>query len=239
MKRRLKINGAISAFAFLLMVAFPTVFFRNEKAGSLDTVTEVFGIAFILLGQVIRVSARGYKSERSDNGRVLIQDGPYALVRHPMYLGIFFIGIGIVLMLFKWWVVSIFLFVFIMRYILLIFKEEKKLLAIFPKVYQSYQQRVPRIMPACKMLLQKEISEYLPLKLNWLYKEIGSILTVLFLTLLLESWEDIRNEGIKAYFKEATGILFIIILFICLVYYLSKRTVKLEKYVSNKSEATL
>ncbi len=235
MKIRLKINGLIIFCAFLAITLFPTVFFRNGKIASLDRVAEIFGVTFILLGQIIRVSARGYKSEHSQNGHSLIQGGPYALVRNPMYLGILLIGMGVALVLFNWLAMCIFLGFFIIRYILLIFKEEKKLSALFPQSYPAYRQRVPRILPLPNVLLEKDISEYLPLRLSWLKKEIGPILVVLLFTLLLESWEDIKNRGIAIYFKEATAYLAIILLFAGIIIYLSRRTENLEKDVPNKS----
>jgi protein-S-isoprenylcysteine O-methyltransferase Ste14 len=229
MKKRLKINGVIIFFALLLCAFFPTVFFRNERRVLFDEAAEIFGIAFILLGQILRASARGYKAENSKNGHSLIQGGPYTLVRNPMYLGILLIGFGIVWMLLKWWAIVIFLVVFITRYVLLILKEEKKLSAMFPKEYQEYKQMVPRILPSLAAISQRDVSEYMPLKLGWLKGEIGSIFAVLFVTLLIESWEDIKNEGIRAYLHEAMLILMIVFLFVGLVVYLSKQTQEADK----------
>jgi len=231
MKRRLKINGFIIFLAILLLALFPSVFLRRAKVVSWDESVEMFGIAFILLGQIFRASSRGYKSEYSRNGHSLIQDGPYALVRNPMYLGILFIGLGIVLILFNWWVIIVFLSIFIWRYLLLIFKEEKKLLAMFPGAYLDYQKKVPRFLPSFATALQKDIAEYLPLKLPWLKKEIGSILAVFLVVLFLEGWEDVKSEGIKVYLKEAILFLTIIILFIFLIIYLIKRTNNPERIV--------
>jgi len=229
MKIRLKINGVIIVLAALLIVAFPSVFLRPVQVGSWDEVTEIFGIAFVLLGQLFRTSARGYKSEHSQSGHFLIQGGPYNLVRNPMYLGILLIGLGAVLMLFEWWVVGIFLAVFTTRYILLIFKEEEKLLAMFPKDYPAYCRRVPRLLPSFNVLLGRDISEYLPLRLAWLKREIGTVLAVLFVILLLESWEDIKKQGIKVYLNESIGMLAIILLFVSLYIYLSRRTSAMTK----------
>lgn len=185
--------------AFLLILFFPAVFFHQGKMPAVNAALGVVGIAFILLGQIIRVSSRGYKSEHSHNGNALIQGGPYALVRNPMYLGILFIGFGIVAMLFKWWVAGIFLAVFIIRYILLIFKEEEKLKAAFPREYPEYRKRVPRLLPSLPVLLQKDIRAILPLKLSWVRKEIGSILAVLILVLLAASWQEIKSRGLCHY----------------------------------------
>jgi len=237
MKRRLKINGVIIALAVLSAAAFPSIFMRHSSIDPWEEVLEIFGIAFILLGQVIRVSARGYKAENSSQGAALIQNGPYTLVRNPMYLGIFLIGLGIVLMLFKWWVICLFLLVFIIRYILLIFKEEKKLLSMFPADYPDYQKKVPRILPSIHIILQKDMSEYLPMKLSWLKKEIGSISAVLLVTLLMESWEDIKNEGWGVYREEVLTIIITIILFILLLLYLSMGTKNGMENGSSKSKS--
>jgi len=235
MKRRLKINGFIMVTVLLPVALFPSVFARHNPASFLDEIVEIFGVAFILLGQIVRASARGYKSEHSQNGRSLIQGGPYALVRNPMYLGILLIGLGIVLMLFKWWVMCIFLLIFTIRYIVLIFKEEKRLRVLFPLAYKDYCTKVPRILPSPAMLLKMDIGRYLPLKLPWLKREMGSILAVLFIPLFVESWEDIRAEGLRVYLKEAALISATIILFIGLVIYLNKRTAGWGKNASNKS----
>lgn len=236
MKRRLKINGVIIFVAFILTAAFPAIFFRKEKITFLDQAAEISGVALILLGQIIRVSSRGYKSENSQGGHALIQDGPYSLVRNPMYLGIFLIGMGIVSVLFNCWAGGFFLLVFIIRYLILVFKEEKRLLLMFPEDYPAYKKRTPRILPYWKMLLQDDISEYLPLKVPWLKKEIGPISAVLFITFFIESWEDIQNKGIGVYFKEALVYLTIIILFGCTVIYLSRRTINSQRYASDKSK---
>jgi protein-S-isoprenylcysteine O-methyltransferase Ste14 len=224
MKKRLKINGIIIMAAFVVVVLFPRIFFRNESAGFLSESTEVLGIAFILMGQILRVSARGYKAENSQNSQALIQGGPYRVVRNPMYLGILFIGSGVVLVLFNWWAIAIFILVFVIRYILLIYTEERKLQKIFPGAYQEYCSRVPRLLPALSSLIELDIGAYLPIKLAWFKREIGSISALLFIVLLIESGEVIFTEGIWAGFKEISWLVVTIILFIALVALLNKWT---------------
>jgi protein-S-isoprenylcysteine O-methyltransferase Ste14 len=233
MKRRLKINGIIMAVAILGILAFPRVFIRYHSYSAKERLFEIFGIAAIILGQLLRVSARGYKSEHSLSGQLLIQGGPYTLVRNPMYLGIILIGTGVVFTLFQWWVLCIFLAIFILRYLFLIFQEEKKLLAKFHQTYQDYCHKVPRLIPLPKAIAKTDISAYLPLKLAWFKKEIGSILGVLVVTLLLKSWIDISSNAITAYLQEALTIIITFILFIALVTYLNKKTRTIYKNVSD------
>jgi len=228
-KKRLKINGIIMGIAALVIAFFPRFFFRVYSGSIQEEILEASGFAFILLGQIIRVSARGYKAEHSQDSRFLIQGGPYRVVRNPMYLGIFLIGLGVVLAIFRWWALVVFVVVFIIRYILLIYKEEKNLCVMFPQAYPEYCQKVPRIFPALSSIIKLDIIEYLPIKIIWFKKEIGSILTLLLLTLLVESWEDISKEGIRVYFQQSVLIFLTFILFILFVIFLSKRTNKRDE----------
>ena len=221
MKRRLKINGLVMFLATIILAIFPAVFFRKYSSGAINIFAEIFGITFILLGQLIRVSARGFKSDNSKNGSGLVKAGPYSLVRNPMYLGIILIGFGAVLMFFRPWAIIIFLCFFAVRYVLLIHKEERKLKLLFSKEYANYCKDVPhRLFPSLNELLDRGIYEYLPLKLKWVRKEIGSIVGVLSLVILVEAWEDLRYGGFQVYLMELTGLAATFILFICLAVYL-------------------
>jgi protein-S-isoprenylcysteine O-methyltransferase Ste14 len=224
MKKRLKINGIIMASAALALAFFPKFFLRNMLGDFWEISLEVLGVSLILLGQIIRVSARGYKAEHSWESRALIQGGPYQVVRNPMYLGIFLIGLGVVLVIFKWWAILIFIIVFIIRYILLIYNEEKKLRLMFPDTYKKYCRKVPRIFPSLLSIAKLDIIEYLPIKITWFKKEIGSISTLLLLVLVVESWKDIVSEGVRAYFRQSVWLLLTFLIFTLIVILLSKRT---------------
>lgn len=227
MKKRLKINGIIMFLAFIVVMIFPAFFFRQEVTSFpfWNKVAKALGVIFILFGQLFRVSARGFKAENSKEGFALVETGPYSLVRNPMYLGIFLIGSGIVLFLFKFWVLVIFVVVFIIRYVTLIIKEEKKLIGFFPEIYPAYCKKVPRrIIPSLGSLLDKDISEYLPLKPAWIKKEIGSIVAILVIAFLFDSLLGIRRRGVVIYLKEASLVFWAALLFIYFIYYLTWRT---------------
>jgi hypothetical protein len=134
---------------------------------------------------LLRVSARGYKSENSSCGACLVQGGPYALVRNPMYLGITLIAAGLILYLFQWWVLVLFALIFLRRYVRLIFKEEKLLEERFGREYAEYAQKVPRIFPSPKSLA---CAGGLPLKIKWLAKEANSFVPLLIFTLAAGYW---------------------------------------------------
>ncbi len=188
MKKRIKINGIVMGVALVLVVLFRGAFFRQENSGWLENSLRVIGLFFLFLGQLIRVSARGYKAEHSENSHALIEGGPYNIVRNPMYLGILLIGFGVELMLFNFWVVFIFLLIFAARYLPLILSEEKKLRNMFGETYDAYCRRVPRIMPRLSTLIKSSVKEYLPLKPAWFKKEVNSIIPLLILILLFFLW---------------------------------------------------
>lgn len=235
MKTRLKINGIIMVCAVILVAFFPRFFFRSYSGGAWEEAAEVLGFALIFLGQIIRVSARGYKAEHSRESQSLIQGGPYQVVRNPMYLGIFLIGLGVVLAIFKWWAVVVFIIIFIIRYLLLIYKEEKKLQEKFSDTYKKYCQKVPRIFPPLLNMVEMDASDYLPIKLNWFKKEIGSMITLLLFVLLVESWEDIVSEGFGVYLKQSVWLFLTFVLFAILVILLSRQTEK--KYGSGQGNS--
>jgi protein-S-isoprenylcysteine O-methyltransferase Ste14 len=220
-------------FAALVIAFFPRFFLRVYSGSIQEEILKVLGFVFILLGQIIRVSARGYKAEHSQDSRALLQKGPYQLIRNPMYLGIFLIGLGVVLAVFRWWAIVIFIAVFIIRYILLIYTEEKKLGLLFPQAYPEYCRKVPRILPALSSMIKLDISAYLPIRIIWFKKEIGSILTLLLLTLLVEFWEDIAKKGIRVYLQESVWVFLVFVLFTILVILLSQRTSKQNENCAN------
>ncbi len=193
MKKRLKINGILIVIAAALIFIFPRIFLQGRSVNLSAWFIRICGFILIILGQLLRISARGFKAENSGNGSSLIRGGPYALVRNPMYLGILLIGIGMGLTLFKYWVSCVFIIIFIFRYVMLIFTEEKKLLGVFGNTYVEYSSKVPRFFPPLKNLFAGDILGFVPLKPAWLYKEIGSIVAVLSAIVLLWCWGLIRG----------------------------------------------
>lgn len=220
MKKRLRLSGVLIFLATCLVFVFPKLFLRPDTLNPLNDISEVFGFVLVLFGSLLRISGRGYKAERSKEGKALVKDGPYGLVRNPMYLGIAMIGLGVVLVLFRWWTSAVFILIFTLQYILLIFKEERRLADKFGQEYKNYINSTPLILPKINTILTKDMRSILPLKLSWVKKEIGSTLGIVLGLLVLESWEDIRAEGLAAYKEELFAFSLLIALFFMLTAYL-------------------
>lgn len=211
MKKRIKIQGILIFLSILAAISLSKLIFPHWKQEPLDEVLDIFGIGLVLFGFLFRIAARGYKKEKSFDGKALVKDGPYALVRNPMYFGTFMIGIGIILILFKLWIFLLFLVIFLFIYIPQINKEEAILLKRFGQEYNNYCKITPKYFPSVYHLLN--IRRYVSLKLVWIKKELFSLLIVLSVTIVIEVWQDVRLFGYKEFLEELFELFVIIVSF--------------------------
>ena len=118
------------------------------------------GILLALLGETLRCWANGYVGHVKVNwtqtwrhdppiGR-LITAGPYAYVRHPLYLGTFLIGLGFCMTAQRLSVALGALAFFLIVYPRKAQAEEAILLHERGAAYQDYQRAVPRWLPAVR-----------------------------------------------------------------------------------------
>lgn len=78
----------------------------------------------------------------------LITGGPYALMRHPMYTGVFLTAVGGLLIYFTW--TTLLLACFAPLTMLRALREEKVLAAEFGEQWREYCQHVPMFVPRRK-----------------------------------------------------------------------------------------
>jgi protein-S-isoprenylcysteine O-methyltransferase Ste14 len=102
-----------------------------------------WGGAVSLAGLGIRFWASGHIRKT----RELAVDGPYSLVRNPLYLGSFIVGAGVVLTGGSiWWLLG-FAAAFLPVYFRKMRQEEAHLAALFGATFDEYRRRVPRFVP--------------------------------------------------------------------------------------------
>ena len=121
----------------LLLVAVCAYF---AKPGSTLVIT---GLAMAAFGQVFRIYAAGFIHKNKQ----LASTGPYALVRHPLYLGNFLILIGFALAannLYVWIGVGLF---FLIWYPAAISYEDDKLEDIFQDEWRAWSKNIRAIIP--------------------------------------------------------------------------------------------
>ncbi len=101
-------------------------------------------VPLILAGELIRVWSLGFLEKK---GKKLATNGPFAYVRNPLYVGNFFIGLGVAVAANRFWLIGLFMIGFVVLYGGTVEREEKDLLRKFGETYSIYVHRVPRFFP--------------------------------------------------------------------------------------------
>lgn len=160
--------GSFMVFTAVIAIMFPSLYVEDE---SVRNVCAVIGFIFVILGTLLRMSARGYKKAVSQQSSALVTGGPYKLVRNPMYLGTFLVGVGFIFPLFPLWTIAIFSAVFYLRFVVEIRKEQKFLHTAFGKQYEEYCRMVPAFIPTITSVGRVTFKEVFPWKYLWTTKE--------------------------------------------------------------------
>jgi protein-S-isoprenylcysteine O-methyltransferase Ste14 len=112
---------------------------------------DAFGCLIAALGHVLRVMALRHIGPRSRTHRLgarqLVQGGPYAVVRNPLYLGNWLIAVGLcVVAQLRWLLLAGPLVAFLLYYVVSL-AEEQRLLEQFGDDYRRYCETTPRFFP--------------------------------------------------------------------------------------------
>lgn len=208
--------GAFMIIAALLVYKFPRIYMEGDLVRS---IFDVVGFVVIIIGVLLRMSARGYKKFSSNQGCQLVTGGPYSCVRNPMYLGTFLIAIGFMCPLYPLWLIAVFTAVFYARFIIQIRKEEQWLKESFGQNYEDYCARVPRFIPTYKSLRETGIRQVFPCKHMWTTKEKFGLLFWPALNTVIELLQEKIMWGQMDYFPAVANIVIAVLLVTWAFYY--------------------
>lgn len=152
-------------------------------------------IAMSLLGQVIRAIAIG-TSNKNTSGRntkeqiadALNTNGIYSAVRHPLYLGNYFMWIGIVFFTFNFWFFIIVSLMFWLYYERIMFAEERYLEKKFGQQYVDWSMGVPAFWPSMKSYKSGNISFSLKTIMRREYSGITATMIGFIFVAYLRDW---------------------------------------------------
>ena len=137
------------------------------------------GFTLILAGESLRVWCVGIVGaatrSASINAKRLIESGPYALTRNPIYLGNLLICLGISSFAQSWAVTAACLGYFVVVYRRIILAEERFLRATFGVSYEEFRQRVPRVLPRLRGWRQALAAPFRVKELRKEYQTIAGI----------------------------------------------------------------
>lgn len=154
-----------------------------------------------LLGLFIRVNAVGYSGKNTsgrntDQGQVadmLNTKGLYSIIRNPLYVGNYFMWLGIAMLSCSLWFVGVFTLIFWIYYERIVYAEEEFLRNKFGEVYLQWAASTPIFIPF-KLKWQKSDSPFLWRKV--LKQEKNGFLAlflVFFLFELLGQWRETQQ----------------------------------------------
>ena len=128
---------------YVLFLVFLAVLARYTDAARLPG-----GFLVSLFGEAIQLwsFASLVKNEQ------LTARGPYVLVRNPMYLGRFFLILGVVLLLANVYVTAAYVVLYYFYMVNRVGREERRLEALLGEPYREYRRRVNRFWPTFSRL---------------------------------------------------------------------------------------
>src|SRR5687767_13866021 len=129
--------------------------------------TLAVGAVVAVTGELVRIWAAGHL----EKVREVTSSGPYALTRHPLYLGSTLIGVGLVIAAADVWVAIVVLGYLVVTYTAAIRTEEAHLTEKFGAAYPQYR--------AGQMSVKRPFSLERALKTNREYRAVIGVLVVL------------------------------------------------------------
>lgn len=103
----------------------------------------VVGAVLALSGMLVRLYASGYIIKNQK----LATDGPYSLVRHPLYTGNLLMMIGFTFISGLWWAILLSALFWWFYYPTAIEYEDRKLHGIFGEDWEQWSRTVPAVIP--------------------------------------------------------------------------------------------
>lgn len=136
----------------LIIVALYIIWQHGDQPGMGPTALSVgIGAFFIVVGEVIRFWGVSYiggiSRTRTRATGSLMDSGPFSLVRNPLYVGNFFLSLGLVIVSGVYFMVPIYIFFFAVQYHYIVNWEEWNLRAKMGEPYIAYCKEVPRWFP--------------------------------------------------------------------------------------------
>ena len=145
----------------------------------------IIGLPFIIIGLILRFWASGYIGKESRSKELttqsLVTNGPYHYILNPLYLGNFFLTLGVLLGLhLPIYIIGLIIVLFWIYYALIIKAEEDFLKKQFEEEYLSYLKKTGTIIPKnfTKKISNIENQKY---KFQYAKKELQTIVILLLI----------------------------------------------------------
>jgi protein-S-isoprenylcysteine O-methyltransferase Ste14 len=179
----------------IIFAGIAMMYLGNRQAIIFDQRNELIFLGVSLFGQALRILTVGFtpkntSGRNTDIGQIadeLNVTGIYSILRHPLYLGNFFMWLGPVLFLRSVEATIIFVLVYWLYYERIMFAEEQFLRRKFGEIYDKWSENVSSIIPWS--------FKYIPAKLgfslrNVLRREYNSFVNIFVIFLVLDLFRN-------------------------------------------------
>jgi len=180
-----------SYLPLLVMALYVLGMWQEGYAPLKEPFDDVWGLVCLgvgLIGLGIRAVTIGRTprgtSGRNTDGQIaesLNTTGIYSVVRHPLYLGNFIMGLGLSLYARVWWLTLIYMLVFWLYYERIMFAEEAFLRRKFGDAYLTWAETTPAFIPSPRRWTRSD----LPFSMRNVLKREYNGLFALVLTLVI------------------------------------------------------
>ena len=182
---------------------------------------EFICLGICLLGLLVRIITVGH-SPKNTSGRntkdgqiadVLNTTGLYSLVRHPLYVGNFFMWLGIAMLTQNTWFIIAFILFYAFYYERIMYAEESFLRTKFGDQYLEWAKNVPAFIPkfkkyerhqhsfSLKKVLKKEKNGFAAIfLLFWVFEFVGEIVEKRKIILEYDFWFFCALTALITYF---------------------------------------
>ena len=207
---------------FIIIAGIGMMYLGNRQAILFDMRNELIFLGVSVFGEIIRILTVGFTPKNTSgrntiNGQIadeLNVTGIYSLLRHPLYLGNFFMWLGPVLFLRSLGVTLVFILLYWLYYERIMFAEEQFLRRKFGDVYDKWSETVSAFIP----FSLKYIRPNLPFSVkNVLKREYNSFVNIFAIFIILDLCrnyflsERIYVTGMWIWLFIAAGVIWLVV----------------------------
>ena len=185
------------ALSKVLLVAFIIILVISEHGSISSQGTSIFlnmiGFFLVLIGGFGRLWSSLYIE--GNKNKKLICEGPYSMMRNPLYVFSFILLLGYCCAIQSIFIVGIFLFIFIIIYTPTIYNEEKILLSRHSNIYSDYFKGTPRFFPKIKNYKSSTVEGAVEInmkKIEIVMIEIAGFILFFWLIKLLDTFHHLK-----------------------------------------------
>lgn len=206
----------------LIVAGIVMMYLGNRQAILFDMRDELIFLGVSFFGEVIRIMTVGYTPKNTSgrntvNGQLADElniTGIYSVLRHPLYLGNFFMWLGPVLFLRSAWFTVLFGLIYWLYYERIMFAEEQFLRKKFGEIYDKWAEKVSSFIPYSFKYIPTDLTFSVR---NVMKREYNSFINIFLIFTLLDLFrnyflsERIYLTDMWLYLTASAGIIWLVI----------------------------